>query len=231
MKYFEVNSMLDLKSRVLAAINAFRRGLPVVLTDDADRENEADLVMPACMINHKWMARMIHDGSGIVCLTLTQALADAMQLPYMVAQNQSKEGTAFTVSVDARFGISTGVSAADRVHTIKAVLAEHAGPDDLVRPGHVFPLIANPGGVLVRRGHTEGSVDLCLLAGLPPAGVICELMCEDGRMLTGTAIDAYAQRYQLPVLSIEDIALYRSRLLDQSELAFLHAVRTEFSTL
>lgn len=222
--------MLDLKSRVLAAINAFRRGLPVVLTDDADRENEADLVMPACMINHKWMARMIHDGSGIVCLTLTQALADAMQLPYMVAQNQSKEGTAFTVSVDARYGISTGVSAADRVRTIGAILAEHASPDDLVRPGHVFPLIANPGGVLIRRGHTEGSIDLCLLAGLPPAGVICELMCEDGSMLTGSAIDAYAQRYQLPVLSIEDIALYRSRLLDQSELAFLHAARSEFST-
>ena len=223
--------MLDLKSRVLAAINAFRRGLPVVLTDDADRENEADLVMPACMINHKWMARMIHDGSGIVCLTLTQVLADAMQLPYMVAQNQSKEGTAFTVSVDAKSGISTGVSAADRVHTIKTVLAKDACPDDLVRPGHVFPLIASPGGVLVRRGHTEGSVDLCQLAGLPSAGVICELMCEDGSMLTGTAIDAYAQRYQLPVLSIEDIALYRSRLLEQSDLAFLQAARSEFSTL
>ncbi|WP_309545436.1 3,4-dihydroxy-2-butanone-4-phosphate synthase [Aquitalea aquatica] len=222
--------MQDLKARILAAINALRRGLPVVLTDDTDRENEADLVMSACMVNTTWMARMIHDGSGIVCLSLTQALADAMQLPHMVAQNQSKEGTAFTVSVDARYGISTGVSAADRVHTIRAILAEHASPGDLVRPGHVFPLIADPGGVLVRRGHTEGSVDLCLLAGLPPAAVICELMCEDGSMLTGSAIDAYAQCYQLPVLSIEDIALYRSRLLDQPDQTLLQIARPQFTT-
>ncbi|BEV72399.1 MULTISPECIES: 3,4-dihydroxy-2-butanone-4-phosphate synthase [unclassified Paludibacterium] len=199
-------------SRTLAvetALDALRRGLPMALTDDDDRENEADLIVAAELIDTAVMAQLIRDGSGIVCLCLTQHHADRLGLLPMVADNQSRYGTAFTVSIEARQGVTTGVSAADRVTTIRAAMAPNAGPDDLARPGHVFPLIARDGGVLTRRGHTEGSVDLARLAGLQPAAVLCELMNPDGSMMRGAALDSYLQSRRIPRLSIAALADYR----------------------
>jgi 3,4-dihydroxy 2-butanone 4-phosphate synthase len=158
------------------------------------------------------MARMIHDTSGIVCLCLDDETVRRLDLPPMVARNECKNGTAFTVSIDARHGISTGVSAADRLVTVRAAISERATPADLIRPGHIFPLRANPGGVLSRRGHTEGSVDLARLAGLKPAAVICELMTKDGEMLRSKAAKSYARRHGFPVLTIAELVAYRTEV-------------------
>jgi 3,4-dihydroxy 2-butanone 4-phosphate synthase len=164
--------------------------LPVIVSDDDDRENEADLIMAADNISQAEMARMIRDGSGIVCLCLTPAACGTLQLPPMVQDNGSRYGTAFTVSIEAAQGVTTGVSAADRVTTIRAAIAPQAQAQDLARPGHVFPLIARPGGVLQRRGHTEAAVELATLAGFSPAGVLCELMNPDGSMMRGQQLTA-----------------------------------------
>jgi len=201
----------SLSSKIHAALHALRAGRPVILLDDDDRENEGDLIVAAELITPATMAQLIRDGSGIVCLCLTPEHADRLQLPPMVVDNQSRFSTAFTVSIEARHGVTTGVSAADRVTTIRAAIAPDARPDDLARPGHVFPLRARPGGVLERRGHTEGSVDLARLAGLAPAGVLCELMNPDGTMMIGDEIDAYATLHQLPVLTIEELVAWRER--------------------
>ncbi len=189
---------------------AMRAGIPVVLFDDDERENEADLVIAAEALTHDVMARFIRDCSGIVCRCLDDTLIRRLDLPPMTPRNGCRHGTAFTVSVDARRGVTTGVSAADRLATIRAAIAEGATPADLVRPGHVFPLRAETGGVLVRRGHTEGSVDLAVLAGLKPAAVLCELMTRDGEMLRGTAAKAYARRNGFPCLTIQELVRYRS---------------------
>ncbi|MDN0075714.1 3,4-dihydroxy-2-butanone-4-phosphate synthase [Crenobacter sp. SG2303] len=201
----------SLSDKIHAALDALRAGRPVILLDDDDRENEGDLIVAAERLTPAMMAQLIRDGSGIVCLCLTPEHADRLQLAPMVADNQSRFATAFTVSIEARRGVTTGVSAADRVTTIRAALAPDAQPDDLARPGHVFPLRARPGGVLERRGHTEGSVDLARLAGLSPAGVLCELMNPDGTMMVGDQIDAYAARHQLPVLTIDELVAWRER--------------------
>jgi 3,4-dihydroxy 2-butanone 4-phosphate synthase len=203
------NSSL-LHQRIDAAIAAMRAGIPVVVLDDHDRENEADLVVAAETLTRDVMARMIHDTSGIVCLCLDDETVRRLDLPPMAARNECRNGTAFTVSIDARHGISTGVSAADRLVTVRAAIAERATPADLIRPGHIFPLRANPGGVLVRRGHTEGSVDLARLAGLKPAAVIAELMTKDGEMLRSKAAKSYARRHGFPVLTIAELEAFRS---------------------
>jgi 3,4-dihydroxy 2-butanone 4-phosphate synthase len=204
------NSLLN--QRIDAAIAAMRAGIPVVMLDDHDRENEADLVVAADTLTRDVMARMIHDTSGIVCLCLDDETVRRLELPPMVARNECKNGTAFTVSIDARHGISTGVSAADRLVTVRAAISERATPADLIRPGHIFPLRANPGGVLARRGHTEGSVDLARLAGLKPAAVISELMTKDGEMLRSKAAKSYARRRGFPVLTIAELVAYRTEV-------------------
>ena len=205
-----------LTQRVDAAVNAMRIGTPVLLFDDDNRENEADLVIAAEHINHATMARLIRDCCGIVCLCLDDALIRKLDLPPMVARNECSHGTAFTVSIDARRGISTGVSAADRVTTIRAAITAAARPEDLVRPGHIFPLRAAPGGVLARIGHTEGAVDLAILAGLTPASVICELMTKDGALLRGKPAKAYARRNGFPTLTIAELIRYRQGLATQA---------------
>ncbi|WP_084009839.1 3,4-dihydroxy-2-butanone-4-phosphate synthase [Pandoraea oxalativorans] len=195
--------------RLRAALDAMREGRPVILMDDLDRENEADLIVAAEKITPATMAMLIRECSGIVCLCLPDETLRRLDLPPMVEQNQSRYGTAFTVTIEARQGVSTGVSAADRVTTIRAAIADDAQPSDLSRPGHVFPLRAQPGGVLTRRGHTEGSVDLAILAGLKPAAVLCELMNPDGTMTRGADIERFAKQHDLPILTIDELATYR----------------------
>ncbi len=195
--------------RVAAAIDAIQRGDGVLLVDDEDRENEGDLIYAADSLTNQQMALLIRECSGIVCLCLDDQKIKQLNLPPMVDKNNSQYGTAFTVTIEAAKGVTTGVSAADRVTTIKAAIADNAKPEDLSRPGHVFPLRAQPGGVLTRRGHTEGTVDLVKLAGKQPAGVLCELTNADGTMAKLAGIIAFAKRHNYPVLSIEDIAQYR----------------------
>jgi 3,4-dihydroxy 2-butanone 4-phosphate synthase len=201
----------NLLSLVELAAMAMQRGVPVVLLDDQEREDEADLVVAASRITVSTMALIIRECSGIVCLCLDLSYVDRLQLPQMVDQNGAQNRTAFTVSIDARRGISTGVSAHDRVETMQAAIAKDARPEDLVRPGHVFPLRAESGGVLRRRGHTEGAVDLASIAGLEPAAVLCELMNADGSMARGLAVTSFAGRHRFPILSIDEIVSYREQ--------------------
>jgi 3,4-dihydroxy 2-butanone 4-phosphate synthase len=199
-------------ARLARALQHLRIGRPVILMDDFDRENEADLIVAAEKITVPVMAQLIRDCSGIVCLCLQDDVLDALQLPPMTARNESRHGTAFTVSIEAREGISTGVSALDRVTTIRTAIAPGAAPADIVSPGHVFPLRAQPGGVLARRGHTEGSVDLAIMAGLRPAAVLCELMNPEGTMSRGEDIVRYGARHGLVTLTIAELAEYRLAL-------------------
>jgi 3,4-dihydroxy 2-butanone 4-phosphate synthase len=211
------HSLFDLPfpARLEQALHDLRRGRPVILMDDADRENEADLIVAADTLTVPVMAQLIRDGSGIVCLCLPGEALDRLGLAPMVADNGSRHGTAFTVSIEARQGVTTGVSAADRVTTIQAAVAPHAARTDLVSPGHVFPLRAQPGGVLTRRGHTEGSVDLAMLAGLNPAGVLCELMNPDGTMMRGDELARYAAANGLVALHIAELAQHLQGLRDE----------------
>jgi 3,4-dihydroxy 2-butanone 4-phosphate synthase len=195
-------------NRIAAACDAMRAGFPVVLLDDETREDEADLIAAAETLSHDVMARLIRDCSGIVCLCLDDRLVRQLDLPPMVANNDTRFGTAFTVSIEAKAGVTTGVSAKDRLTTVRAAIADGARPEHLARPGHVFPLRAQPGGVLTRRGHTEGAVDLARLAGLKPAAVLCELMDRKGEMLRGKRARAYARRNGFPVLTIAELAEY-----------------------
>ncbi|MFS0824961.1 3,4-dihydroxy-2-butanone-4-phosphate synthase [Pseudomonas sp. MLB6B] len=204
---------------VAAAIAAFQAGLPVLLLDDDDREDEADIIAAAENLSLSSMAMMIRDCSGIVCLCLDEATVDALELAPMVANNQARHGTGFTVTIEAAEGVSTGVSAQDRITTIQAALDSTPGDRRIVSPGHVFPLRARNGGVLTRRGHTEGSVDLARLAGLRPAAVLCELMNPDGSMARGEQVRTYARQYQLPVLTIEELAQYRKAMSAREALA------------
>ncbi len=197
------------RERVVKGLENLRRGNGVIIVDDGDRENEGDVIFPAVSITPGQMALLIRHCSGIVCLCLTKEKATSLDLPPMVSNNTSRYGTAFTVSIEAARDVTTGVSAADRVTTIRAAVAPSAGPGDLHRPGHVFPLVAKPGGVLERRGHTEATVDMMRLAGLAPAGVLCELTNDDGTMSRLPEIMAFAEREHLTVLAVEDIAAYR----------------------
>ncbi len=198
---------------VEAALEDFRDGKMVILVDDEDRENEGDLTMAAEKASPEAINFMAKEGRGLICLTLPEEKVRELDLPLMVEQgdNDSPFGTGFTVSVDARQGISTGISAADRSHTILTAIRDAAKPSDLVRPGHIFPLRAIKGGVLVRTGQTEGSVDLARLAGLKAAGIICEIMNEDGSMARMPDLEVFAKKHHLNIVSVADIIRYRMR--------------------
>jgi 3,4-dihydroxy 2-butanone 4-phosphate synthase/GTP cyclohydrolase II len=195
--------------RVKHALEEIRNGKIVILVDDEDRENEGDLCMAAELVTPEAINFMATHGRGLICLTLTGDLIDKLKLPMMVRDNQASLGTAFTVSVEARHGVSTGISAKDRATTILAAIADDARPDDLVSPGHVFPLRARSGGVLVRTGQTEGSVDLSRLAGLKSAGVICEIMRDDGEMARMADLEEFGKTHGLTIVTVADIIAYR----------------------
>ncbi|HGS5164391.1 TPA: 3,4-dihydroxy-2-butanone-4-phosphate synthase [Vibrio harveyi] len=198
-------------TRVENALIALKEGRGVLLLDDEDRENEGDIIYSVEHLTNEQMALMIRECSGIVCLCLTDAQADKLELPPMVVNNNSANQTAFTVSIEAKHGVTTGVSAADRVTTIKTAANPNAKPDDLAPPGHVFPLRARPGGVMTRRGHTEGTIDLMQMAGLQPAGVLCEVTNPDGTMAKTPEIVAFGRLHNMPVLTIEDMVAYRNQ--------------------
>jgi 3,4-dihydroxy 2-butanone 4-phosphate synthase/GTP cyclohydrolase II len=202
-------SVHDPHQRVAAVIDAFGRGELVVVTDDDDRENEGDLFVAAALCTAEKMAFMIRNTSGIVCAPLSAEEAKRLRLDPMVALNDAPLGTAFTVSVDVRHGLTTGISAEERTQTVRALANHNSGPSDFVRPGHVFPLVAKEGGVLMRSGHTEACIDLCRLAGLPPVGVLAELMNDDGSVMRGPAVAAFAEQHRLSQVSIADLIAYR----------------------
>lgn len=195
--------------RVEHGLDSLRRGSGILLVDDEDRENEGDLIFAADSITAEQMALLIRECSGIVCLCLTEEKADSLRLPLMIRDNTSHYGTAFTISIEAAKGVTTGVSAQDRVTTILAAVAPDSRPEDLSHPGHVFPLRAQNGGVLTRPGHTEGSIDLARLSGHSPAGILCELTNPDGSMARLPEIIDFALQHNFPVLSIADLIAYR----------------------
>lgn len=196
-------------TRVERAVAEIRAGRMVVLVDDEDRENEGDLVMAADLVTPEAVNFMARHGRGLICVSLTEERVTRLGLPMMAADNRSPRSTAFTVSVDARRGTTTGISARERCDTILATVAPDAQPDDLITPGHIFPLRARQGGVLVRSGHTEGSVDLCRLAGREPAGVICEIMRDDGEMARMPDLVPFAEEHGLTLLTVADLIEYR----------------------
>ncbi len=195
--------------RVAQALEDIAAGKMVILVDDEDRENEGDLVLAAEKCTPEAINFMARHARGLICLSLTDDRIRALDLPMMVDQNRASRSTAFTISIEAREGVTTGISAADRSHTVLTAVAKDAQARDLVSPGHIFPLRARPGGVLQRTGHTEGSVDLARLAGLEPAGVICEIMNEDGTMARTSDLEAFAEEHGLILLSIADLIEYR----------------------
>lgn len=197
--------------RVAEAIAAFKRGEIVVVTDDDDRENEGDLVLAAVHATPEKMAFIVRHTTGIVCTPLTRETARRLNLQPMVADNDAPHQTAFTVSVDYRHGTTTGISAEERTATVRALANPNAGGDDFVRPGHIFPLIAREGGVLIRSGHTEAAVDLCKLADLPPVGVISELVNDDGSVKRGADVARFAVEHGFRTVSVADLIGYRQR--------------------
>jgi len=196
-------------SKIEAALEDIRQGKMVILVDDEDRENEGDLAMAAELVTPEAINFMAREGCGLICLSLTEERADLLNLPLMVQENSSSFGTAFTISIEARRGVTTGISAKDRATTIKVAIADESTDRDLARPGHVFPLRAKKGGVLVRAGQTEGSVDLARLAGLKPAGVICEIMNLDGTMARMPQLNEFAETHGLKIVTIADLVSYR----------------------
>jgi 3,4-dihydroxy 2-butanone 4-phosphate synthase/GTP cyclohydrolase II len=204
-----LSRMLDTHQRVDAAIAAFGRGEIVVVLDDDDRENEGDLFVSASLCTPEKMAFIIRHTSGIVCAPLAADDAKRLHLDPMVALNDAPLGTAFTVSADFRHGLTTGISAEERTNTVRALANPNSGAADFVRPGHVFPLVAREGGVLMRSGHTEACIDLCRLAGLPAVGVLAELMNDDGTVMRGGDVAAFADRHGLKRVSIAEIIAYR----------------------
>jgi 3,4-dihydroxy 2-butanone 4-phosphate synthase/GTP cyclohydrolase II len=206
-------------STIEEAIEDIRDGKMVILVDDEDRENEGDLTLAAEFVTPEAINFMARHGRGLICLSITEEKAQELQLPPMVHDNSSAFGTAFTVSIEARRGVSTGISAHDRATTIRTAIAENAKSEDLVRPGHVFPIIARKGGVLVRTGQTEGSTDLARLAGCVPAGVICEIMNEDGTMGRMPDLERFSAEHNLRIVAIKDLIEYRmhrERLVERS---------------
>ncbi len=195
--------------RIEAALEDIRQGKMVILVDDEDRENEGDLTMAAEKVTPEAINFMAKYGRGLICLSLTEERLNELRLPMMVSENTSRFQTAFTVSIDARKGVTTGISAADRAATILTAVDEASTLEDLVSPGHIFPLRARQGGVLVRTGQTEGSVDLARLAGLKPAGVICEVMKDDGTMARMPDLQSFAEEHGLKIVTIADLIKYR----------------------
>ncbi|GAA0732759.1 3,4-dihydroxy-2-butanone-4-phosphate synthase [Aquimarina litoralis] len=210
LETFGINS----EERLENAITHLQNGNGVILVDDENRENEGDLIFSAHTMTINQMALMIRKCSGIVCLCMTNKKADQLDLPYMVEENTSSFQTPFTISIEAKEGVTTGVSAKDRLTTIQVASNENAKNSDLVKPGHIFPLRANDNGVLARKGHTEGSIDLMKLAGLKPEAVLCEIMNDDGTMAKDDSILQFAKEHNLSVLSIQDIVQYRKFVRD-----------------
>jgi 3,4-dihydroxy 2-butanone 4-phosphate synthase / GTP cyclohydrolase II len=200
-----------LLTHVNRALDEIRAGRMVILVDDEDRENEGDLTMAADVVTPEAINFMAVHGRGLICVALSEEIVDRLELPMMQAPGRSGPplGTAFTVSIEARAGVTTGISAADRAHTIHTAVRVDAKPEDLVTPGHVFPLRARRGGVLVRTGQTEGSVDLARLAGRAPAGVICEIMNDDGTMARKADLERFAEKHGLMIVKIADLIQYR----------------------
>jgi len=198
-------------STIEDAFEALRAGLPVLVTDDEDRENEGDVIMAAATVTTQWLAWTIRHTSGYICVPMTESRAERLRLPPMVADNRDPRRTAYTVTVDAVQGITTGISAADRAHTIRLLADDGSTASDFNRPGHVVPLRARAGGVLVRAGHTEAAVDLCRLAGLPPVGAIGELVHDDGSMMRLPAVLDLGSEHQLPVVTIAALIAWRQR--------------------
>ncbi|MGQ9498889.1 MAG: bifunctional 3,4-dihydroxy-2-butanone-4-phosphate synthase/GTP cyclohydrolase II [Dissulfurimicrobium sp.] len=198
-------------SPIEEVIEDIKAGKMIILVDDEDRENEGDLVMAAEKVTPEAINFMAMHGRGLICLTLTADKIEALRLPMMVSNNTSKYGTAFTVSIEAARGVTTGISAYDRATTILTAIRDDALPEDIVSPGHVFPLKARDGGVLVRAGQTEGSVDIARLAGLKPAGVICEIMKDDGTMARMPDLELFAKKHGLKIATIADLIAYRLR--------------------
>ena len=199
----------DSLERVHRALEDIRNGRMVILVDDEDRENEGDLCMAAERVTPEAINFMARYGRGLICLTLTEEKVKQLELPMMVDENRSSRATAFTVSIEARHGVSTGISAADRAHTVRTAVSKDAKPADVVSPGHIFPLRARPGGVLQRTGHTEGSVDLARLAGYDASGVICEIMNDDGTMARLDDLQSFAEEHGLRILTIAELIEYR----------------------
>jgi 3,4-dihydroxy 2-butanone 4-phosphate synthase/GTP cyclohydrolase II len=223
--------MSDAHQRIQAAVAAFARGELIIVADDDDRENEGDLFVAASLCTAEKMAFIIRYTSGIVCVPLAPEAARRLHLDPMVALNDAPLGTAFTVSVDVRHGLTTGISAEERTNTVRALANNNCGPTDFVRPGHVFPLVAKEGGVLMRSGHTEACVDLCRLAGVPPVGVLAELMNDDGTVMRGTELAAFAQRHKLPRISIAELIAYRQARDKLIERVGEFPVESEIGTL
>jgi 3,4-dihydroxy 2-butanone 4-phosphate synthase/GTP cyclohydrolase II len=196
---------------VEVALAALRHGRPVLVTDDEDRENEGDVILAAATLATEWLAWAVRHTSGVVCSPMPGVMAERLGLPPMVVRNEDPRGTAYTVSVDARVGVSTGISAADRAHTLRLLADPSTTAADLARPGHVFPLRARDGGVLQRPGHTEAAVDLCRLAGLAPVGVIAELVHDDGSMMRLPAVLELGAEHDLPVITIAQLIDWRQR--------------------
>jgi 3,4-dihydroxy 2-butanone 4-phosphate synthase/GTP cyclohydrolase II len=196
-------------AKVKDAIEDIRKGRMVILVDDEDRENEGDFCFAAEHVTPEKINFMAKHGRGLVCLSMTDERLRQLDFPMMVEKNTSRFETAFTVSMDASKGITTGISAYDRAYTIRLAVDDKAKPDDFVRPGHIFPLRAKPGGVLVRTGQTEGSVDLARMAGLKPAAVICEIMKDDGTMARMPDLEALAQKHHMKIVAIKDLVAYR----------------------
>lgn len=204
-------SFRELVSPIEIVIEEARNGRMFILVDDEDRENEGDLVIPAQMATPEAINFMAKHGRGLICLALTRARVEQLGLPMMARKNETRHETAFTVSIEARTGVTTGISASDRARTIAVAIDPGSAPEEIVTPGHVFPLAARDGGVLVRTGHTEAAVDLARLAGLIPAGVICEIMNDDGTMARRDDLIAFAQRHGLKLATIADLIAYRRR--------------------
>ena len=218
-------------SLVEAAVGAFARGEIVVVADDDDRENEGDLFVAASMCTPEKMAFIIRHTSGIVCTPLSGEAAKRLHLDPMVALNDAPLGTAFTVSVDVRHGLTTGISAEERTNTVRALANDNSGAVDFVRPGHVFPLVGREGGVLMRSGHTEACLDLCRLAGLPQVGVLAELMNDDGTVMRGADVARFAAQHGLKCLTIADLIAYRQVREKLVERVGEFTVPTEIGTL
>jgi 3,4-dihydroxy 2-butanone 4-phosphate synthase / GTP cyclohydrolase II len=210
------------------AIDAIRLGKMVILVDDEDRENEGDLTMAAEKVTPEAINFMAKYGRGLICLSMSGEICDRLELPLMVKNNTSPFQTGFTISIEAAKGVTTGISAADRATTVLAAVARDARPDDLVRPGHIFPLRARNGGVMVRVGQTEGSVDLARLAGLTPAGVICEIMNDDGSMARMPALQQFSKEHDIGVVTIADLVEYRMRTESFVHCAAQTVIPTEY---
>ncbi|MGH7056361.1 MAG: 3,4-dihydroxy-2-butanone-4-phosphate synthase, partial [Acetobacteraceae bacterium] len=207
----KITTFSDYLSRAEELIEEARAGRMFVLVDDEDRENEGDLIVPAQFATPDAVNFMAHHARGLICLALARQRVEQLGLPLMSPANRSRHQTAFTVSIEARDGVTTGISAADRAHTIAVAINPEKSREDIVSPGHVFPLMAREGGTLVRAGHTEAAVDIARLAGLNPAGVVCEIMNDDGTMARLPDLVAFAQRYNLKLGTIADLIAYRRR--------------------